>query len=137
MVWRPAAASIAATPRPTCTCSGTAILARAGSTHGPPIFDDRLFPSLLTPSEHAKWQTDVNAANEAARAAWERAWAAGERPPAPGPYVQRYRMRFTRDAAGPVRVEGTMDVPHIGTARVRGERVSDDVLACGSRRSGC
>ena len=104
----------------------------AGGEHTwPADLDDRLFPSLLTPSEHAKWQTDVQAANEAARAARERAWAAGERPPAPGPYVQRYRVRFTRDPAGPVRVEGTMDVPHIGTARVRGERVSDEVLSCG------
>jgi hypothetical protein len=104
----------------------------AGGEHTwPADLDDRLFPSLLTPSEHAQWQADVQAANEAARAEWKRAWSAGERPPAPGPYVQRYRMRFTRDAAGPVRVEGTMDVPHIGTARLRGERVSDDVLACG------
>jgi len=103
----------------------------ATETVWPADLDDRLFPSLLTAAEHAQWQADVKAANEAARAAWERARTAGERPPPPSPYVQRYRVQFTRGAAGPVRVEGTMDVPHIGTARVRGERVSDDVLACG------
>ena len=103
----------------------------AGGEHiWPADFEDRLFPSLLTPAEHAKWQAKVNAANEAARAERERAWAAGERPSPPGPYVQRYRMRLIREAGGSVRVEGTMDVPHIGTARVRGERVSDDVMAC-------
>lgn len=103
----------------------------SGENTWPADLDDRLFPSLLTPSEHAKWQTDVNAAHEAARAASERARAAGERPPPPAPYVQRYRVRLTREASGPMRVEGTLDVPHIGTARVRGERVNDDVLACG------
>ena len=94
-------------------------------------FEERLFPSLLTPAERAQWQAKVNAANEAARAERERAWAAGERPSPPGPYVQRYRMRLIREAGGSVRVEGTMDVPYIGTARVRGQRVSDDVMACG------
>jgi hypothetical protein len=44
------------------------VTALAGGEHTwPADLDDRLFPSLLTPSEHAQWQTDVQAANEAAR----------------------------------------------------------------------
>jgi hypothetical protein len=103
----------------------------AGVTTWDGEFDARLFPPVLDSAERADWQARVTAANAARRDSMRRLAESGVRPAMPPPYVQPFRMQFTRDADARLRVSGTMELAHIGTAQVRGERIDEQPMGCG------
>ncbi len=94
-------------------------------------FDERLFPAMLSAEERRLMQDRVRAASVARMDSMTKARLAGVRPPPTPPYQPTYPMRFTQDPTGPMRVDGTIALAHLGTARVRGERISRETLPCG------
>lgn len=109
--------------------------------HGPPRPDGAdawdgdleagLYTAVLDASEFAAWRARATAADRAREDSVQRVISAGGRRAPRPPYVQPFRLRVTHEPPGRLHVRGALDIAQLGTVRIRGERVSEETLACG------
>lgn len=96
--------------------------------------DVRLLEVLLSSEERALWRERRRAAASAVIDS-ERTMpdsVLAQRRNRPFIFIPNRPLRIRQDAVGPMRIEGVMNVPFLGTFRIRGTRISRDPLLCNS-----